>query len=141
MISAQRKVIGWGFISSMNEFIMCFQRAEMGAYGIADFNSISTQLKGRKFMTSNWMIGLELYFKMGIFWIFPLISLKECFRLDKVWYDYHMMFHPDLSFFNVFLSVCSSVVTMRSLIFRMFVIALYPSMGLRTLKDYKISQK
>ncbi len=133
MVLAFRSAQGFGFISSLNEFLMCLQRSEMNLLGIEAFHKIP-EFKGRKFMTSRFVIGLELYFKLGIFWIFPLISFKHCFSLDSLWYEYHMKQNPDSSTINALLVVCSSPTILRVLVFRLFMIMLYPGMGLRTLR-------
>lgn len=134
MLRSLRKANGWGFISSLNEFFMCFQRAEMNMFGIPAFQNVAEFKEGRKFMTSRFAIGLELYFKLGIFWIFPLISFKECFCIDKIWYDYHRMLNPDSSVLSFVMSICSSATMLRTLVFRAFMFFLYPNMGLRTFR-------
>ena len=133
MINALLKALGLGFMSSLNEFIMCLQRSEMNVLGITAFQNIA-YYKGRQIMTSRLVIGLELYFKLVIFWIFPLISCFVYSRVDKIFYDYHMGKNPNSNILNIFMSLCSSVTLLRLLVHRMFMFCLYPKMGLRTFK-------
>ena len=126
---------GWGFVSSLNEFIMCFQRAEMNMQGVKDFRDISTLQK--RIFTGRLAIGIELYFKFGIFCVFSLFGFKGCCDLDKVWYGYISQVHDDMSFMTVVGSIFCSPLFIRALVYRVFILVMYPMMALRTFKKIK----
>lgn len=125
--------VGWGYISSFNEVIMCLQRAEMSLQGCTKFRN--ELLEGMKFrcFTSRPFIGLELYFKCGIFCMFGCFGFQACCSLDKVAYYYLV----ETGSSNIFKSMISSPMFIRAIIYRMFVLIMYPSMGLRTIKKIK----
>jgi len=161
MIMGVLQANGWGFVSSLNEFIMCLQRAEMNFYGIETFHQLSMmdrnsnnskkhhghQGERKKIMTSRWVIGFELYFKFGIFCIFSCFGFKACCSLDKVYYGHWMEVHGNgdgngaNDFDESWKAVKAIVVSpmfIRAVLFRVFMLSMYPMMGWRTIK--KIQQ-
>lgn len=135
---------GWGFISSLNECIMCFQRVEMIFNGIQSFKEISELSKDKKvIMTGTFIIGIELYFKLAIFTIFSVCSFMACFELDHVWYLYHIHVHKGDSMLDAMVgSFPRSAIMVRLVLFRFFMLVLYPFMAMRTIgKIRKIYQK
>ena len=133
------KANGWGFLSSLNEFIMCFQRAEMSWQGVGDFRDLS-RMRTRLF-TGRTVIGIELYFKLGIFWIFSLFGFKACCDLDKVWYSYFIestaMTANDTNVWNAMRVICSSPMFLKAVVIRVFMLSMYPFMGVRTMKKIR----
>jgi len=159
MIMGVLQANGWGFLSSLNEFIMCLQRAEMNWYGIATFHQLS-KAKGQdlikqdheertKIMTSRWVIGFELYFKFGIFCIFSCLGFRACCGLDQVYYGYLMEAHGDgmtgengvrYDFDESWKAIKAIIVSpmfIRSVLFRVFMLSMYPMMGWRTVKKIR----
>jgi hypothetical protein len=125
--------VGWGYISSFNEVIMCLQRAEMNLQGCTKFrNELLEEMKFR-FFTSRPCVCLELYFKGGIFCIFGCFGFQACFSLDKVTYYYLI----ETGSSSVLKSMVSSPNYIRGVIYRLFVLIMYPRMGLRTIKRIK----
>jgi hypothetical protein len=166
-IYAMIKANGWGFLSSLNEFIMCFQRAEMSLQGILEFRDDELKKMRYRFMTSRFMIGIELYFKLGIFCVFSCFGFVACCGLDQVWYNFFMLEvygggrggNDDVgklmqqvgggglqqgwffsngylhsTFWHALRYMASSPMFWRSILFRMFLLIMYPFMGMRTMK-------
>lgn len=136
-----RIIQGWAFFSSLNEFFMCFQRAEMSFYGIRDFCDIKQIPRQKRIMTRRVMIGIELYFKLCIFWVFSIIVFKAAFELDQILYTYVVMMKDEHSNYvmggvslNAVIAVCSSALILRTIVSRLFQLSMYPFMGYRTLK-------
>jgi len=149
---------GLGFLSSLNEVFMCFQRVEMNLYGIEHFRDIPSllpnppngkkQQQPRLVFASRFVIGLELYFKFAIFCIIPFFSFKALCDMDISSISFltgeaatAAAEATDYSLAAMFLllaSLLSSPNCIRGGIFRIFMLTMYPSMGKRTLK--KIEQ-
>lgn len=142
------KANGLGFFSSLNEFIMCFQRAEMSLQGVDQFQDEEGLKKMRyRFMTSRFIIGVELYFKFGIFCVFSIFGFVACCGLDLVWYRFFMeevyaagtggggggINNAYLySIWYALRYMASSPMFWRSVLFRLFLLTMYPFMGIRT---------
>jgi len=149
------KANGWGFLSSLNEFIMCFQRAEMSLQGVYEFRDEELKKMKYRFMTSRFMIGVELYFKLGIFFIFSCFGFLACCGLDQVWYTFYREVHAAdvaegygtggpsyldgylYSLWNAMRYMANSALFWRSILFRVFLLLMYPFMGVRTVKKIK----
>jgi hypothetical protein len=131
-INAIRCILGLGFLSSLNEVIMCFQRVEMTINGIDSFSHTS-QIKN-KVMTGRLMIGIELYFKVAVFCFFSIAGFKVCCDLDKVYYSYYMHTNEGASFWNALSAIFTSTTIWRTILFRLFLVSMYPFMGLRTIR-------
>lgn len=139
-IEGLRKAQCWGFISSLNESIMCFQRVEMMKNGIQSFKHISQISKGCKVMTSRLMIGIELYFKLSIFTLFSACSFYACYELDRTWYLYHMHLfggRENSLFLGLLSSFSRSSIMLRLIIYRLFMLAMYPRMAIKTIDKIK----
>jgi hypothetical protein len=163
LIIACLRATGLGFVSSLNEVFMCFQRAEMSWAGIFKFsdiphmninmniNRISNRGHGNhtsqipiRIFTSRFMIGVELYFKFCIFCIFSLFGFKACCNVDLSYLAY--ILDPEISpasevasksIWNIARLIYASPNTIRAGIFRLFMLAMYPSMGMRTAKKIR----
>jgi hypothetical protein len=77
------------YMSSLNEGIMSFQRVERNLQGITTFRGIP-QMPIRVF-SSRLGIGLELCYKLLIFWFISIICFIVIFLADKSVYDYIVM--------------------------------------------------
>lgn len=146
---------GLGFISSLNEVFMCFQRAEMNLGGIRYFKDIPmmkepslststlqyTSKRRIQIFTSRSMIGIELYFKLCIFCMFSLVSFWQCCQVDRASFDYVNVVHPELNVWGKIGMVYSSPVVLRGLLFRIFMFAMYPFMGWRTAKKIRMHHR
>lgn len=132
---------GWGFISSLNEFFMCLQRAEMNSQGLKVFREISNGADSNKerqrIFTSRFAIGLELYFKFGIFCIFSFFGFRACCDVDMAMYQYSAKLNEGLPVWNIFRSLLSSPSFIRTVSYRIFLLFMYPTMGLRTVRKIR----
>ncbi len=135
-IEAGFKANGLGFISSLNEAFMCFQRAEMSLNEVHSFREIPRI--NRRFFTSRVIIGIELYFKLCIFWVFSVFSFKVACDLHQNHSEFigEMAEGEEPAWRTMLLSM-KSLCVIRSIIFRVFILVLYPSMGMRTFKKIK----
>ena len=140
-IDAGLRANGWGFISSLNEFFMCFQRAEMSSQGLKVFQQISDDVdlpsyskKRRRIFTSRFAIALELYFKFGVFGIFSFFGFKACCDLDLALYQFSAKINEGMPFWINAKSILSSPSFLRTALYRIFMLMMYPKMGLRTFK-------
>ena len=106
---------GWGFLSSLNEFVMCHQQAEnyMRAHGsrIAFFSSFP-------------FVVLEISFKLAVFSIFPLFSTRACLRYDVIAWR-----AAGGSVLRLITS--GSCIWVRTWLWRAFIFTKYPSMAKR----------
>lgn len=139
MMNGILQATGWGFLSSLNEFIMCLQRAEMNWYGIELFTQLNSYPGRIKVMTSRCVIGIELYFKFGIFCIFSCFGFRAICALDQVWYGYLTEINGngvnDLYMsWKVVQKIVASPFFIRTVFFRVFMLSMYPTMGWRTFK-------
>jgi len=151
LIIACLRATGLGFVSSLNEVFMCFQRAEMSWAGNFKFSDIRHRQNHRstsqipiQIFTSRFMIGVELYFKFCIFCVFSLFGCKACCNIDLIYLTY--ILDPEMSsasevanksIWNIARLIYTSPNMMRAGIFRFFMLAMYPSMGMRTAKKIR----
>merc|ERR1712071_406897 len=78
---------GLGFVSSLNEAIMCFQRAELSLNGQTTMFMLD-KYPGPKYFTSRMMEIFELLYKMCIFCVFPVLSIYYVINTDFEYFDY-----------------------------------------------------
>jgi len=124
-----------GYISSFNEAIMCFQRAELTFYGRKSMSEDSGQKCCEpRIFTSGGVQFLELCYKLMIFMILPLFSCKAMFQCDFIFYKAQMKTVTGLSSFfkEVVCPYFTSPTVLRTILYRFFMIMLYPSMGKKT---------
>jgi hypothetical protein len=115
---------GWGFISSLNEFIMCMQRVEMSHMQF-DPRSCFWNSKSIQF--------LELIFKVGIFTTFSSISCFKSCQIDVIVWQLLSSTNPTSSIFDLFIMTYKSPIQLRTIAWRLFAITNYPKMAKRTL--------
>jgi len=138
-----------GFTSSLNEAIMCFQRAELNLQGRlyleeGESNDDSVHLKlvsstkGTRIniFTGKYMQLFELCYKIYIFALCPVFSIKAMFQADYIFIQTQMNntgiddgSGSGLSFTGISLAYITSPYMLRSIIYRIFMIILYPSMA------------
>uniref|UniRef100_A0A7S2HVF9 TLC domain-containing protein n=1 Tax=Helicotheca tamesis TaxID=374047 RepID=A0A7S2HVF9_9STRA len=134
---------GFGFLSSLNEFFMCMQRAEMNLNGLQHFNDLSTErgMKRRwKLATSSLIIGIELYFKCCIFCGFSFFIVRALCGFDKAVYGYYMMKAASDTWqtrLHAIKGLVLSPLFMRCALIRLFILSMYPSMGKRTIQKIR----
>ena len=127
---------GVGFLSSLNEVFMCFQRAEMNLQGVIFFRDI--KMIQKRIFTSRFMVGAELYFKFGIFCVFSSFSFKACCDVDRAGFEYLNEVSGEMPIWRKVGTVYSSPMVIRGVLFRIFMLSMYPFMGLRTAKKIKL---
>jgi len=138
MIAAFTLASGFAYISSLNEVIMCFQRVEMTLGGVTQLHDPGLHQMKYRFFTSKFIIGFELCYKLCFFWGLSVMACKACCDFDKSLIEYFTTRDDQGSMLTALLSTYSSPAVLRGALFRLFSIAMYPSMGSRSLK--KIQQ-
>lgn len=136
LIDGIARANGYGFISSFNEVIMCFQRAEMSLQGVTSFQDIPTMKQ--RFFTGRFMMGLELHYKLAIFALFPFFSSTGCFYMERAGYTYLTQVNPEMPLWRILMKLYASPCMLRGVACRVFMITMYPTMAKRTIK--KIQQ-
>ena len=127
---------GLAYISSLNEVIMCFQRVEMTLQGITSFGDIN--LMKRRLFTSRVVVGFELLYKLLFFWGISIMACKACCEIDKSIYDAITSASDyNESLWKTLLTLYTRPIVLRAVLFRLFSVAMYPSMGKRVLKKIK----
>ncbi len=127
---------GFGFLSSLNEAFMCFQRGEMSLQGVTCFRDISSMK--HRFFTGRVIVGIELYFKLCIFWVFSIFAFKASSDLHQNHSEFvGEMAEGEEPVWRTKLLSIKSLAVIRSIIYRFFILVLYPSMGMRTFKKIK----
>jgi hypothetical protein len=129
------------YVSSLNEVFMCFQRAEMNFQGIGTFRDIPEMTI--RIFSSRQIIGVELCFKLLVFWFFSIIIYGACFVIDKSLYDFIIMSSATTGddvkpLWKILFTIYTSPGDLRSVIGRVFFAVMYPSMGARCLKKIKV---
>ena len=142
---------GFAYISSLNEVIMCFQRTEMSFQQVTSFRDID-QMKF-KLLTSRAVVGFELLYKLCFFWGMSILACKACFDFDmsiysfvsrkegiatlsKVAYIYTRR-KEGMSTLSKLSYIYTSPAVLRGVLFRVFAVVMYPSMGARSLKKFQ----
>ena len=85
-ITAYLLSTGYAYSSSLNEVVMCFQRAEMSLQGTVEFNDIKSMRN--RFFTSDAAIYLELAYKVLYFWGISILGCKNCCSIDVAMFKY-----------------------------------------------------
>lgn len=126
-----------GFVSSLNEAIMCFQRAELSLQGVRTMfvgNDDEQRTHNKPtFWTSRPIEFIELSYKVMIFYVFPMFSIWSTFNTDKFFYSYLRDQHPTASVLSLIGKTFMSPLQIRSVIWRLFIFLMYPKLGRRTL--------
>ena len=125
---------GFAYISSLNEVIMCFQRAEMSLQQVTSIRDVD-QMKFKLF-TSRCVVGFELLYKLSFFWGMSLLACKACFDFDMSIYSF-VSREEGVSTLSKVAYIYTSPAVLRGVLFRVFAIVMYPSMGARSLKKFK----
>ena len=137
LIDGNFRANGWGFLSSFNEVCMCFQRAEMNLQGVKTFREIKSSKMKIKIFSSRLMVGVELYFKLCIFFVFSIFAFRACCGLDMVMYQYLTEVHENMTLLQKISNIGVCPLFIRSTIYRIFLLVMYPTMGLRTAKKIR----
>eukprot|EP00316_Scyphosphaera_apsteinii_P009459 CAMPEP_0119306452 /NCGR_PEP_ID=MMETSP1333-20130426/7213_1 /TAXON_ID=418940 /ORGANISM="Scyphosphaera apsteinii, Strain RCC1455" /LENGTH=236 /DNA_ID=CAMNT_0007309761 /DNA_START=399 /DNA_END=1109 /DNA_ORIENTATION=+ len=123
------RIYAWGFVSSLNEFLMCAQRAE-APQGVVTapklWNARQVQL-------------FELSYKLAIFVVFSMLSAIACLQLDYALWKHARMKHPTSSFFTLLACTYLTPIQIGTSAWRLFIITKYPKMAQQTwakLKKY-----
>lgn len=131
------QINGFGAISSLNEVIMCLQRAEMSRAGVdVTINHWSKKGDGRYlgFFTSNRAQIFELVYKLAFFVVSAAFSFKACIELDILYYAHNTEELAGSSLTKIVLvSFFRSPLQVRSLLWRLFIFTNYPMMARRTI--------
>ena len=130
-ISLLLRANGWGFLSSLNETIMCFQKPELPLHRLSTMFEPRDHLRPR-FWTSWTMEFLELSYKMSIFWVYPILSAAATCETDWHYFYFNKEQYPSASIFMLLCKTYWSPVQLRSLVWRVFIVLFYPFMGKRT---------
>ena len=132
----------WGFVSSLNEAIMCFQKAELSLHGFENMLVPRGEF-GPKFWTSWTTEFLELSFKLCIFYLFPILSLRSVFRTDMNIFNYHSNLNPSANHMSTLVATYSSPLQLRGIVWRFFIFSFYPTLGKRTIEKIRrfVSEK
>lgn len=145
-INAYATASGYAYSSSLNEVFMCLQRVEMSLAGVSYIRDVATKMSNqRRFFTSRAMLYAELSYKLVFFWSMSLVACKACFDFDWTIYYYYSIInntnnssmHWMTTTIQLFLEVYTSPAVLRGVLFRLFTIVMYPSMGLRCLATMK----
>lgn len=123
---------GFAYVSSLNEVFMCFQRVEMSLQGAVSFDEIPN-MKMHVF-TSRLVIGTELTYKLSFFWGLSICACKGC--IDSVLTLYKFASEQQ-STWKTLTTILTSPVILRALLFLLFSVVMYPSMGARCRKKLK----
>lgn len=135
-ISLLLRANGWGFVSSLNEAIMCFQKTELSLHGLSTMFDNRENIR-HKFFTSWTMEFLELSYKVLIFWVFPVISFLATLQTDRHFYNFNLEQFPSASFLMLLYKTYITPLQLRSVVWRIFIIVFYPSMGKRTINKLR----
>lgn len=150
-INAYATASGYAYASSLNEVLMCLQRVEMSLAGVSYIRDVATKMSNqRRFFTSRAMLYAELSYKLVFFWGMSLVACKACFDFDWTVYKYYSSSisssdnsnnnsseHWMTTTIPLFLAVYTSPAVLRGVLFRLFTIVMYPSMGFRCLATMK----
>lgn len=129
---------GWGFVSSLNEAIMCFQRAELSINGVSGMEDADRRRMSKfKFWTSWYIELIELFYKLMIFCLFSSLSIWATFHTDISNYSYFQQQNPTAHPISLLIKTYMSPLQMRSIIWRLFIFILYPQMAKRTFLKLK----
>ena len=126
----------WGFVSSLNEAIMCFQKAELSLHGFENMLEPRGEFSP-KFWTSRTTEFLELSFKLCIFFVFPVLSLWSVFRTDMNLFNFHSNQNPSANFISILAATYAYPLQLRSIVWRFFIFSFYPALGKRTLEKIR----
>ena len=152
-MNAYATASGYAYASSLNEVFMCLQRVEMSCGGVSYIRDVATKMSNqRQFFTSKPMLYAELSYKLLFFWGMSLIACKACFDFDWTVYNYYSYSNVSNISSNILsehwmtkttttipllLAVYTSPAVLRGVLFRLFTIVMYPSMGYRCLATMK----
>ncbi|CAJ1949171.1 unnamed protein product [Cylindrotheca closterium] len=125
---------GFAYISSMNEVFMCFQRVEMSLQKAETFADIP-QMKYHVF-TSRLIIGMELCYKLAFFWGLSILGCWGCVTFPYAVYQMHMS-NDELALWQVLFKMITSPIVLTGLLFLIFSVLMYPSMGKRCVRKLK----
>ena len=124
---------GWGFVSSLNEAIMCFQRAELSLNGLSGMENLNEKRMSKFRFWTSWHIELiELFYKLMIFCCFSVLSIWATCHIDIFNYGLYHQENPTEHIISLLVKTYMSPLQMRSVIWRLFIIILYPQMAKRT---------
>lgn len=118
------RINGWGFLSSLNESIMCAQQAAKFFFKGTVPSALSIAWKLVEF--------IELIYKLAVFTVLPLMSLLACFEYDIIFWSLSARRDRASSTLDGIRRMLSSPVYLRTCIWRLFVATQYPSMATRT---------
>ena len=121
------RINGWGFVSSLNEMIMCAQQSEIFLKRALTRKESKQELDGYIF-TSKVVQLLELIFKLLVFTVFPTLSILGCLEYDMVAWAYY----ADTPLATTLLRLATSPIFLRTLAWRAFILIQYPPMAKRT---------
>jgi len=147
-INAYATASGYAYASSLNEVFMCLQRVEMSLAGVSYIRDVATKMSDqRRFFTSRKILYAELSYNFAFFWGMSLVACKACFDFDWAVYNNYSSSSSSSNNNNssehwttiipLFLAVYTSPAVLRGVLFRLFAIVMYPSMGMRCLATMK----
>jgi len=128
------RVNGLGAISSLNEVIMCFQRAELSHAGI--YTTLNTKPKEKYIgiWSSRQVELFELLYKLAFFVFSALLSFHSSIGLDIFFYNYHreVALEGASTLRLLFQTFSRSPLQIATLLWRIFMVTNYPFMAKRT---------
>lgn len=137
------EVNGFAAISSLNEVLMCFQRAELGRAGIMSRLGDTTKQGYIGIWTSRPVMLFELLYKLLFFTVFASISFKAALELDMFLYGFYLNEFPQEKTWKLLLRVYfRSPLQIATFMWRLFMLKSYPFLIRRTVRKIGLfSQK